>query len=81
MKYRSFGTTGLKISEIIFGGGVVGGILINADDYTRRQAIRMALDGGINWVDSATAAATTRTCSPEKPRPPSTSSSSIQPGR
>jgi D-threo-aldose 1-dehydrogenase len=53
MKYISFGTTGLKISEIIFGGGAVGGILINADDDTRRQAMRMALDGGINWIDSA----------------------------
>ena len=53
MKYRDFGTTGLKISEIVFGGGAVGGILIDADDDTRRKAVRMALDGGINWIDSA----------------------------
>lgn len=53
MKYRKFGTTGLEISEIIFGGGAVGGILINADDDTKRQAVRMALDGGINWIDTA----------------------------
>jgi D-threo-aldose 1-dehydrogenase len=53
MKYRKLGKTGLEISEIIFGGGAVGGILINADDDTRRRAIRMALDVGINWIDTA----------------------------
>ncbi|NQW16737.1 MAG: aldo/keto reductase [Chloroflexi bacterium] len=53
MKYRPLGTTGLEISEIVFGGGAVGGILINADDETRRAAIRMAIEGGINWIDTA----------------------------
>lgn len=53
MNYRSFGKTGLRISEIIFGGGAVGGILIYANDDTKREAIRMALDGGINWIDTA----------------------------
>ena len=53
MKYRKFGQTGLEVSEVIFGGGAVGGLLINADDDTRRKAIRMALDGGINWIDTA----------------------------
>ena len=53
MKYRKFGKTGLEVSEVIFGAGAVGGMLINADDETRRTAIRMALDGGINWIDTA----------------------------
>ena len=53
MKYRKFGRTGLEISEIVFGGGKVGGILIDADDDTRRKAIRRALDAGINWIDTA----------------------------
>jgi aryl-alcohol dehydrogenase-like predicted oxidoreductase len=53
MNYRKFGRTGLEVSEVIFGGGAVGGLLINADDDTRREAIRMALDGGINWIDTA----------------------------
>ena len=53
MKYRPYGSTGLQISEIVFGGGAVGGILIDADDDTRRAAIRKALDGGINWIDTA----------------------------
>lgn len=53
MKYRSFGKTGLEVSEVIFGAGAVGGLLIDADDETRRTAVRMALDGGINWIDTA----------------------------
>ncbi|MEZ5728981.1 MAG: aldo/keto reductase [Burkholderiaceae bacterium] len=53
MRYRSFGRTGLEVSELVFGGGAVGGILIDADDDTRRAAIRQALDAGINWIDTA----------------------------
>lgn len=53
MKYRPYGNTGLEISEIVFGAGAVGGILIDADDETRRKAIRTALDAGINWIDTA----------------------------
>ena len=53
MKYRRFGRTELEISEIAFGGGRSGGILIDADDVTRRKAVRAALDHGINWFDTA----------------------------
>jgi len=53
MQRRKLGRTGLEVSELVFGGGWVGGILIDADDDTRRRAIRMALDGGINWIDTA----------------------------
>lgn len=53
LKTRDFGTTGLKVSELVFGGGQVGGLLINGDDDTRRKAVRRALDGGINWFDTA----------------------------
>jgi aryl-alcohol dehydrogenase-like predicted oxidoreductase len=53
MKYRTLGRTGLEISELVFGGGKVGGLLIFQDDETKRAAIRMALDGGINWIDTA----------------------------
>ena len=53
MDIRSFGNTDIKTSAVVFGGGFVGGILIDADDDTRRAAIRMALDGGINWIDTA----------------------------
>ncbi len=53
MKYRRFGRTGLKVSEIAFGGGRSGGILIDADAETMRDAVRRALDHGINWFDTA----------------------------
>jgi L-galactose dehydrogenase/L-glyceraldehyde 3-phosphate reductase len=53
MKQRDFGKTGLKVSEMIFGGGNVGGLLIRQDDDTKRKAIRTALDAGINWIDTA----------------------------
>lgn len=53
MKHRLFGRTGIKVSEIIFGGGTVGGILFLKDDATKREAIRRALAGGINWIDTA----------------------------
>lgn len=53
MKYRRFGRSGLEVSEITFGGGRSGGILIDADHDTRRLAVRKALDHGINWFDTA----------------------------
>ena len=39
MKHRVFGRSGIKVSEIIFGAGSVGGILIHQDDATKREAI------------------------------------------
>lgn len=53
MEYREFGTTGLKVSELVFGGGAVGGLLINQDDETKRKAIQRAMGAGINWIDTA----------------------------
>jgi L-galactose dehydrogenase/L-glyceraldehyde 3-phosphate reductase len=53
MKYREFGRTGLEVSELVFGGGAVGGLLVNADDDTKLEALRRALAGGINWIDTA----------------------------
>jgi len=53
VRYRSFGNTGLQISELVFGGGAVGGLLIDQDDDTKRRAIQRALGSGINWIDTA----------------------------
>ena len=53
MKHRPFGRTGIQVSEVIFGAGAVGGIVIHKDDATKREAIRRAFAGGINWVDTA----------------------------
>jgi len=53
MNYRRFGRTGLQVSELVFGGGFVGGLLIHQDDETKRTAVQRALDSGINWIDTA----------------------------
>lgn len=53
MKHRTFGRSGIQVSEIVFGAGAVGGIVIHKDDATKREAIRRALAGGINWIDTA----------------------------
>lgn len=53
MKQRTFGRSGIQVSEVVFGGGNVGGLLIHKDDDTKREAIRRALAGGINWIDTA----------------------------
>ena len=53
MKHRTFGRSGIKVSEVIFGAGAVGGVLIHKDDATKREAIRRAIASGINWIDTA----------------------------
>lgn len=53
MRTRRFGRSGLQVSQVVFGAGYVGGIVILADDDTRRRVLRRALDAGINWIDTA----------------------------
>jgi aryl-alcohol dehydrogenase-like predicted oxidoreductase len=53
MRKSYLGRTGLEISELALGGGVTGGILVKADEPTRFNALRRAVEGGINWIDTA----------------------------
>src|SRR5262245_33974237 len=53
MRKRLLGRTGLQISELAFGGGVTGGILIDADEATRHAALARAVAAGLNWIDTA----------------------------
>jgi D-threo-aldose 1-dehydrogenase len=53
MRYRTFGRTGLEVSELVFGGGWVGGVLIHQDDETKLKTLRRAMEAGINWIDTA----------------------------
>ena len=53
MQYRTFGRTGLQVSELVFGGGWVGGALIHQDDATKLSILQRAMDAGINWIDTA----------------------------
>ena len=53
MKYRHLGSTGLEISEIVFGAGAVGGAVFRGERQSRLEIVRKALDHGINWIDTA----------------------------
>ena len=53
MNTRQLGRTHIQVSELVFGGGWVGGLLIHQDDEIKRAAIRRAIDAGINWIDTA----------------------------
>jgi D-threo-aldose 1-dehydrogenase len=53
MNQRGFARTGLHVSEVVLGGGIVGGILILPDDATWHTALERIVAGGINWIDTA----------------------------
>ena len=53
MKIRRFGRTEFKISQLTFGGGWVGGILIDPDKEIMHKALSIAYKKGINWIDTA----------------------------
>lgn len=53
MERRRFGRTGLDVSAFTLGGGYVGGVLIRPEDEMRLEALRRAIAGGCNWVDTA----------------------------
>lgn len=54
MKYRTLGRTGLKVSELGFGGWGIGGDWWNdADDKESLKSLEMATELGINFFDSA----------------------------
>ena len=55
MLYRKFGRTGLDVSVLGFGCGRVGGLLLSGSKADRKLAVRRALDGGVNWFDTAEA--------------------------
>ena len=55
MKTRRFGRTEFKISQLTFGGGWVGGILIDPDNEIMHKALSLASKKGINWIDTAEA--------------------------
>ena len=53
MKYRSLGRTGWKVSEISFGAWAIGGSWGNVSDAESLAALHAALDGGVNFFDTA----------------------------
>ncbi len=53
MKKNRFGRTEYKISQLTFGGGWVGGILIDSKIEVMHKALSLASKEGINWIDTA----------------------------
>tara|TARA_B100000315_G_scaffold154855_1_gene143382 strand:- start:5759 stop:6766 length:1008 start_codon:yes stop_codon:yes gene_type:complete len=53
MRTRRLGKTEAQVSELIFGCGNVGGIMIRAEEAVMTEAVEKALAAGINWFDTA----------------------------
>ncbi len=53
MIYRTLGRTGLRVSEIGFGCGSVGGLMVRGTPAEQLEAVRHAVDLGINYFDTA----------------------------
>lgn len=56
MKYRTLGRTGIEISEIGYGAWGIGGVQwTGGDDDEARRALNLAIDQGLNFIDTALA--------------------------
>ena len=53
MEYRPLGRTGLNVSEIGFGCGNVGGLMIRGEHGDQVKAVARAMELGINYFDTA----------------------------
>lgn len=53
MNYRTLGRTGWQVSEISFGAWAIGGSWGAVDDAESLDALRRALDLGVNFIDTA----------------------------
>jgi aryl-alcohol dehydrogenase-like predicted oxidoreductase len=53
MNYRSLGRTGWRLSEISFGAWAIGGAWGGVDDEESLATLHAALDGGVNFFDTA----------------------------
>lgn len=53
MKYRILGRTGLKVSELGFGCGSIGGLMVRGGHRTRVRVAARAIELGINYFDTA----------------------------
>ena len=53
MDYRQLGRTDLQVSEVGFGCGAVGGLMVRGDRDEMKRAVALAIDSGINYFDTA----------------------------
>lgn len=56
MNYRTLGRTGIQVSEIGYGAWGLGGVQwTGGDDQEARRALNLAIDQGLNFIDTALA--------------------------
>ncbi|HEX9921472.1 MAG TPA: aldo/keto reductase [Anaerolineae bacterium] len=53
MNYRSFGRTGWQVSEVSFGAWAIGGSWGEVSEADALDALRAAIDAGVNFIDTA----------------------------
>src|SRR5438046_3168359 len=53
MEYRTLGKTGLRVSTLGFGCGIVGGLMVRGTPAERERAVARALEFGVNYFDTA----------------------------
>jgi aryl-alcohol dehydrogenase-like predicted oxidoreductase len=53
VKFRKLGKTGFEVSEVSFGGWAIGGSWGNVEDEQSMDALREAVNQGINFFDTA----------------------------
>ena len=53
MNYRAFGRTGWQVSEVSFGAWAIGGSWGQVSDADALDALRAAIDNGVNFIDTA----------------------------
>src|SRR5215213_3667297 len=53
MEYRALGHTGLKVSALSFGGSSLGGVFHNINEADGIRTVHVALDGGVNFIDTS----------------------------
>ena len=53
MKNIRLGRTDLNVSEVVLGGGWVGGLFIDPSYEVMEKALETSIESGINWIDTA----------------------------
>ena len=53
MKNIKLGRTDLNVSEVVLGGGWVGGLFIDPSYEVMEKALETSIEAGINWIDTA----------------------------
>ena len=53
MKKNKLGRTGLEVSEVVLGGGWVGGLFIDPSYDIMEKALKLSIQSGINCIDTA----------------------------